>query len=401
MKPARSLPVIVGLPDRYDRNAITRRCGDELCLAPKEKLDLVNGYVFDVPEDKFEQFRDLLPAEATLRIDEPIHYIEPGEAEFSQRTAPAGDETPFIARPDGLERLHQQGLTGQGVTVAVIDSGLYPHADFEQRIKGFADMTSGRTSAYDPHGHGTNVSGILAGHGPHMSGVAPEANLVGVRITNAREAIRGLEWVIANKERLGIQVVNMSLGDNPRLPFAKDPFAQATQKAIDAGLVVVVAAGNECRSDVCPGTISTPGILPEAITVGALDDQATVEHDDDTMYAFSSHGPTRPDGVHKPDLVAPGVGVYGPLSPGSELDHSDWPHWGQYLSLDGTSQATPMVAGLAALMLEANPALTHQQIKTILMETADPLAGIEPLAQGAGRLDPEEALARTGRSFPA
>ncbi|MCA9795133.1 MAG: S8 family peptidase [Candidatus Eremiobacteraeota bacterium] len=395
MKPARSLPVIVGLPDRYDRNAATRRCGDELCLVPKEKLDLVNGYVFDVPEDQLDQFRELLPEEATLRVDEPIHYIDPEEAEYSLRSAPSDGQTPFLARPDGLQALHHQGLTGKGVTVAVIDSGLYPHADFQSRIKAFADMTSNRTTAYDPHGHGTNVSGILAGDGPEVGGVAPEASLVGVRITNAREAIRGLEWVIAHKEQLGIQVVNMSLGDTPRLPAEKDPFAQATQKAIDAGLVVVVAAGNECRSNVCPGTISTPGTLPAAITVGALDDKATADHGDDSMYQFSSHGPTRPDGVHKPDLVAPGVGVYGPLSPDSELDHSDWPHWHDYLSLDGTSQATPMVAGVAALMLEADPSLTHQQIKSILMETADPLAGVDPLAQGAGRLDAGEALARS------
>lgn len=388
--------VIVGLPEGVDREQATRRAG----IQPSEELDGVNGFVVEVPEEELDQFLPRLPEEASFRIDGPIRFIQPEDAEFREREAPPPGTTPHISRPEGIEALHRRGFTGKGVTVAVIDSGLHPHADFGGRIKEFVDMTSSRTTPYDPHGHGTNVAGILAGDGEHVKGVAPEAELVGVRITNAREAIRGLEWVIENKERLGIDVVNMSLGDHPRLSSQVDPFAQMTQKAIDAGLTVIVAAGNECLRSSCPGTISVPGTLPDAITVGALDDRGTPELEDDGMYSQSSHGPTRIDGHPKPDLVASGVGVYGPRSPDSELDRSHWPHWAEYLALDGTSQATPMVAGLAVLMLQANPRLNHHTIKSLLTQTADPLPGIKPEAQGAGRLDPEEAVERALKPGP-
>ncbi len=390
---SRMLPVIVGLPDDCERATTTKRCSEEMCLVPQEDLDLINGFVVDVPEDRLDEFRSLLPEDAAIRVDTPIRYIQPEDSEFSERTAPAPEETPYISRPTRLNELWAEGIDGRGVTVAVIDSGIHPHPDFQDRIKAFQDMNSRHhDSPHDPHGHGTNVAGVLGGNGPQVRGVAPGVDLVGVRITNAREAIRGLEWIIDNKDRLSIDAVNLSLGDDPRIPSARDPFAQATQKAIDAGLVVVAAAGNECRGPRCPGTISTPGTLPDAITVGALDDKATPDHDDDTLWRFSSHGPTHPDGDEKPDLVASGVGVFGPISPDSELDRSQWPHWSQYLALDGTSQATPMVTGVVAMMLQANPQLTHFDIKELLRQSATPLEGSDRNAQGAGRLNPLEAV---------
>ncbi|MBI3926952.1 MAG: S8 family peptidase [Armatimonadetes bacterium] len=396
--PADTVSLIVALPDGADAAATERRCREKVKAKRSERLPLVNGFTVEVPRDEVPRFLEMLPPEAGARLDTPIRFPEP-DGHVRRALEMAGDSrAPYVSRPAGMESVWEKGFNGAGVTVAVIDSGLHPHRDLTDRIVEFADMTHKRKKPYDPHGHGTHVAGVLAGDGQNVKGVAPGASVVGLRITDAKEAIQALDWVVENRERLGIRVVNMSLGEDPGTSFRADPWAQATQKAIDAGLVVVVAAGNECRGNRCPGTISTPGILPDAITVGAFDDHGTVELEDDTMYGRSSRGPTVPDKIMKPDLVAPGVSVIGPRAPGSALERS-WPGWGDYLLIDGTSQATPMVAGMAAILLQANPGLTHQDIKEILKRSAEPLEGPGQDAQGAGRMDPERAL-KLARQWP-
>ena len=167
--------------------------------------------------------------------------------------------------------------------------------------------------------------------------------------------------------------------------------AQAAEKAWDKGIVVVVAAGNEGPNE---GTVSTPGIAPSVITVGAIDDQNTPQRDDDRIADFSSRGPTMPDGLEKPDIVAPGVEIYGPLSPDCTLDTPDMPHVGkEYIAISGSSMATPLVSGVAALLLQANPDLTNDEIKQILVSTAeDYLPRVDKNDQGAGLLDPYESM---------
>lgn len=372
-----------------------RQCGKKFRVRHGEELPLINGFEVEVKPEHLDSYLESLPKDSSHMFNEPLRFSPPARESDADATSP--DETPHLSRPQGLDEVWARGVTGEGVTVAVLDSGLHPHADYQDRVKEFLDLHDRRrTRLHDPEGHGTNVTGILAGDGEEVKGVAPGVDLVGIRVTDPKEAIEGLEWVIANKERYGIKVVNMSLGVRPRDPAAQDPWSLATQKAIEAGLVVVVAAGNECRSDdgVCPGTISSPGINPSAITVGALNDAGTPELEDDVMYSRSSQGPTRIDGFAKPDVVAPGVRVFGPLSPGSRLDQRFRPHWQQYLALTGTSQATPMVAGAAALMLSVNPDLTPAQVKEILSQTSDPVEGISEEAQGRGRLDVAEAVAR-------
>lgn len=371
-------------------------------------LPLINGMSCDVDPGLLRKIAKILPPETGISIDNKIEFPTPGAPiqTLQAYKGPKDDETGNVyADSLGLDRIWEKGYTGKGVGVAVIDSGIFSHEDFGKRIIGWKDMTTrGKDTNYDPFGHGTHVSGILAGSGKasggKIKGVAPEANLVGVRITSVSEAIKGLQWVIENKDKFGIKVINMSLGDYAIKGYKDDPWAQAAEKAVDAGLTVVVAAGNEGPP---ARTISTPGTDPKVITVGSLDDKKTVATDDDGLADNSSKGPTPVDNLDKPDLVAFGVSIYAPLSPGSKLDIPEIPHYkGKYISFSGTSMATPEVAGLCALLLSANPNLTNEQIKQILMETAVPVAGLDKHSQGKGRINPEaaiqkaEALAKSG-----
>ncbi len=363
----------------------------------KENLDLVDGLKVEVDPYNLERLLKTLPNDSQVMIDSKIRYplqdnVIPKIPEPEEERRPVLD----ISRSTlGINRLWEQGFTGKGVGICVIDSGLHPHQDLDGRIVAFADMNEGRKKPYDPYGHGTHVAGIAAGTGAASEGVfmgvAPDAHLVGVRITSVSEAIKGIQWAIENKDKYDIKVINMSLGDFPMRSWKDDPWAQAAEKAWDAGIVVVVAAGNEGPSK---GSISTPGIAPSVITVGAIDDKNTPQRDDDRIADFTSRGPTTPDGLGKPDLVAPGVEIYGPLVPNSKLDNPDLPRVGnEYLAISGTSQATPLVSGVAALLIQANPDLTNNEIKEILVSTAeDYLPRVNPYDQGAGLLDPMESL---------
>jgi serine protease AprX len=397
------LSLIVSAPksESLDRFQKTCRHGHARIV---DSLDLVHGIVVDVPVNKAGAFVKSLPRASRAWVDATIDYGEASSRQrqggpiFTSEDKPEAAVDPSRAGVDravtNLEKVWDQGITGKGVNIAVIDSGLYPHPDLKGRIVAFHDMTNDRSEMVDNVGHGTQVAGIAAGDGSRshgaIKGAAPDAGIVGVRITSVSEAIAGLQWVIANKDRLGIKVVNMSLGDTAVKSFKLDPWAQAAEKAVAAGLVVVVAAGNEGNQ---PGTISTPGIDPEVITVGAMDTMKTADRGDDVLWHDSSRGPTVPDKIDKPDLVAPGVSVFGPLVPNSRKDDPSLPHLGRdYVALTGSSQATPFVAGVAALMLGANPRLTHDDIKEILAETARKYLPDGRNGQGAGVLDAAAAV---------
>lgn len=305
-----------------------------------------------------------------------------------------------VSRPNGLDALHGNGVTGKGVTVAVIDSGISSHKDFGNRIKAFRDFTSGRTvpkKEVDKTGHGTHVAGIIAGSGESVKGIAPEAELVGCRISTPEQAVKAIDWVIANKEKYSIDILNLSLGVSaPRNP-ADDLFRQAAERAVDAGILVVAAAGNECQSEVCESTITSPGNSPKVITVGALDDQANFNPADDRIYASSSNG-TVTGG--KPDLVAEGVKVLAPLAKGSDFAKT-LSGTALYVALSGSSQAAPMVAGALALMRQVNPNLNQDKAKELLKRTASKLDDVRPEAQGAGRLNLSRAVAAARRAAKA
>lgn len=295
----------------------------------------------------------------------------------------------------GIHKLHEMGFTGKGVGICVIDSGIYQHEDFGNRIVSWKDM-SGKDDekAYDPMGHGTIVSGILAGDGTssagEVKGVAPDADLIGVRVTTVSEAIKGIQWAVENKDELGIKIINMSLGDFSIKSVTDDPWVKAAEKAVDSGLIVVVAAGNEGPGE---ATISTPAIAPQVISVGSLDDKGTPEFEDDTIASDSSRGPTLIDRLEKPDIIAPGVNIASTLAKGSVLDDGGDNLESSYIRRSGSSMATPVISGVCALMLQANPSLTNDQIKAMLYSTAEKLPDLDAFTQGYGRVSPEKAVA--------
>jgi serine protease AprX len=308
----------------------------------------------------------------------------------------------FVPRLPGLDSVWAQGIKGKGQTIAVIDSGWYPNADVVGRVVAFHDFTTAhKEKPYDPDGHGTHVVGTVAGNGTlshgKYQGVAPEANVVVLRIDTVAQAIEALKWVEANRQTYHIGVVNMSLGDCVESSYKTDPWCIATQKVIDSGVIVVAAAGNECcgpsEPDRCDLSICTPGNMPDIISVGAYDDKGTPQLDDDSLPGFTAHGPTPIDGLAKPDVVAPGCSVVSNATPGGERDKPDRHVDINYMMLSGTSQATPMVAGLAALMLSVNPTLTQAQVKDILRQTASNHLHADPMLGGAGLVQADKAVA--------
>ncbi len=294
--------------------------------------------------------------------------------------------------------LWKRGLTGRGVVMAILDTGIYNHPDLAGRIVGFADFIKNRKQPYDDNGHGTHVAGNAAGNGKESGGLyrapAPEAGLVGIKVLNKTgtgslsTVIAGVQWCVDNRRRLGIRILNLSLGSEARLSHREDPVCQAVEAAWREGLVVCTAAGNGGPE---PCTVNSPGISPLVITVGASDDAGTSGADDDTIAPFSSRGPT-PDGLVKPDLLAPGVNVVSLRSPGSFLDKQAkqarvglW-----YLSLSGTSMSTPLCAGVVAQLLQLNQSLTPDEVKLILADTARDL-GLDANSQGSGLVNAEKA----------
>ena len=216
------------------------------------------------------------------------------------------------------------GANGRGIGVAIIDSGIAPSADFGTRIKAFYDFThrdeSGAPTTpapYDDLGHGTHIAGLIASAGAAPSymfqGVAPAANLIVVKVldrlgaSSTSTVIGALEFIVANKKALGVNVINLSLGHPVTAPAKFDPLVQAVENAVRQGIVVVVAAGNDGGGY---AGVNSPGNSPSAITVGAADGKTTVTRADDYVPSFSSRGPTWYDGLAKPDVIAPGVNLF-------------------------------------------------------------------------------------------
>jgi serine protease AprX len=331
------------------------------------------------------------------------------------------------------------GVTGKGVGVAVIDSGVTNwHDDLYQagssswsrssgRVAHFKDFTKETSSqlwssnpAYDDYGHGTHVAGIIAGTGYDSNGkhkgLAPGAKLIGLKVLDAHgggfisDVIAAIDYAVSVKATYNIRVINLSVAAGVYESYWLDPVTLAARRAVDAGIVVVASAGNlglNEHGETQSGGITSPGNAPWVLTVGASSEQGTAPRSDDTIGRFSSRGPTWIDFGAKPDLVAPGVGIeslsdpqstlYGSL-PGMLLSGSFGLSYKPYLSLSGTSMAAPVVAGTVALMLEANPSLTPNAVKAILQYTAQARPGESTLAQGAGMVNARGAI-RLARFF--
>ena len=296
------------------------------------------------------------------------------------------------------------GVTGAGVTVAIIDSGVQPSPDVPAtRIKAFVDFVNKLEMAYDDYGHGTHVAGIIAGAGVksegRFTGVAPGANIVALKVLDSRgsgstsSVLAALDWVRVNHLAYNIKVVNLSLGHPIYEKAAYDPLVIAVEELTRRGIVVVAAAGNlgklKTTGEILYGSVTSPGNAPSAITVGATNTQGTLARSDDRIAEFSGRGPTRLDKAIKPDVVAPGYAIGSLVSPYAylKLAYPSMMLSGGYMKLNGTSMAAPVVAGAAALMLQANPGLSSHTVKAIVQYTAQRLPGADIMTQGAGELN--------------
>ncbi len=281
-----------------------------------------------------------------------------------------------------------QGLTGNGVGVAVLDTGIYPHIDFGQRIAAFYDVIRKRREPYDDTGHGTHISAIIGGSGEasdgRYCGVAPGCHIISVKVLDSKgggyasDVLMGLRWIREHKEMLGIRVVNISVGSYSRRNMSENSaLVRGVDAAWDDGLVVVVAAGNNG-----PGrmTVTTPGISRKVITVGCSDDDKEVNVMGTKMVDYSGRGPTGAC-VCKPEILAPGASI---ISCCNELC--------RYSVKSGTSMSTPIVAGAIALLLEKYPTMSNRDVKLRLRERAVDL-GLPRNRQGWGLLDVERLLA--------
>ncbi|WP_328905460.1 S8 family serine peptidase [Streptomyces sp. NBC_00234] len=290
----------------------------------------------------------------------------------------------------GAPTAWEAGYTGKGVKIAVLDTGVdSTHADLKEQVlaeKNFSDAAD----AVDRFGHGTHVASIAAGTGAAsggtFKGVAPDAKLLNGKVLDDdgfgsdSGILAGMEWAAAE----GADIVNLSLGggDTPDI----DPLEAAVNKlSADQGILFAIAAGNEGEGGA--STVGSPGSADAALTVGAVDDQ-------DLLASFSSRGPRVGDGAIKPDVTAPGVDITAAAAPGSVIDKEVGQKPPGYLTISGTSMATPHVAGAAALLKQQHPAWTYTELKGALTSSSKPGA-YTPFEQGSGRIAVDKALGQT------
>ena len=398
----------------------------------RSKLDVIRGAQYSLPASALE----------TLMGDPDVVYITPDRPV----AASLNYGEPAVNGNISL----QYGWDGTGVGIAVIDSGITDHPDLKvpksskSRIVYRQSFIPGGTD--DAFEHGTHIAGILAGNGANSSGpqytatfkgIAPNARLINLRVLDENgqgqdsTVIQAIQEAISLKNTYNIRVINLSLGRPVFESYTLDPLCQAVEAAWQAGIVVVVAAGNNGRDDSLGtngyATITAPGNDPYVITVGAMKTMGTATRGDDLIASYSSKGPSFIDHIVKPDIVAPGNRIISLLADRSQLEQgyaenlvalsyytvgSSSNSSTSYYKLSGTSMATPMVSGAAALLLQQNPSLTPDQVKARLMKAAsknfpassiatDPATGVSYTSQydiftiGAGYLDTWAALNNT------
>ncbi|MFT4520505.1 MAG: serine protease AprX [Halioglobus sp.] len=378
---------------------------------PKARRPEIKDKVFLTAN--FETFKKGATAETPLQSEFTIKANFTGDCPTKLVPGYANNHEDFYYNTvGGVDALHRQGITGKGVTIAVIDSGLWEHEALtndtsgKNRLIGRYDALTDTADAValDESGHGTHMTSIIAHSGPTLrdgkptgtyKGVAPDANIVAVKVLDREgfahllDIVRAVQWVVDNRERLNIKVLNLSFSQVPRWIYWEDPVDQAVMQAWRSGIAVVAAAGNEGPK---PETIGSPGNLPNIITVGALTDSWTPNNrDDDYIPDFSSQGPT-PAGHVKPDVVSLGGHMTGLIRPSSALatnQPEDILRTGEFVST-GSSQATAFVSGILALLLQLEPELSPNNLKCKLITSAEPainqdgLLSYSPFQQGYG-----------------
>ncbi|HEX9774997.1 MAG TPA: S8 family serine peptidase [Actinomycetota bacterium] len=371
-----------------------------------EQLPIVDGFSATFPA----RLVPVLAADANLRS---LSLNRTGKFEqFSyDESSSVASTTPKLINATSL---WSGGNYGQGVGIAVIDTGVSPMNDFVAnggRIVHGPDL-SGENNLVDSYGHGTVMAGIIAGDGYDSQsnaagarvGVAPRAWIVSVKVagangvTDVSTVLAAMHWVAAYRDQFNIRVVNLSWGTSGTQSYRYDPLNYAVERLWALGVTVVVAAGNSGPTN---GTITKPADDPFVITVGAYNDAQNTDPADDSVPGWSSRGPTAADGLAKPDVVAPGRLIISARSYGSTVEQT-YPkalYAPSYIRGSGTSQAAAATSGAAALLIRQKPHLSPAQVKYALKQTANPIASTSSTIQGAGRINLAAAAASTDEGY--
>jgi serine protease AprX len=390
--------------DATTAEAAVRRAGGTV-LRP---LAVISGFAAQVPRDALSTISGM-PGVVEVTTDGSIRMTADSWTDVGAKTsvgaikiAAGGSKGPASGGPDTAS------LTGDGIGVALIDSGVAPVEGLDQpgKVINGPDLSFESQAAnlrqIDTYGHGTHMAGIIAGSDPatpagtaRFDGVAPGAHIISIKVAAAdgasdvSQVIAAIDWVVThhNDKGLNIRVLNLSFGTDSTQDELLDPLSYAVEAAWRQGIVVVVAVGNDGATAT---RVTMPAANPYVIAVGAVDPNGTVTRADDTVATFSSRGST----TRHADVLAAGRSVVSLRAPGSYID-TNYPgarvadDTGQlrYFRGSGTSQATAVVSGTVALLLQQRPTLIPDQVKRLLMQTADPLTGADPVAEGAGQID--------------
>ncbi|MEY2590509.1 MAG: serine protease AprX [Acidimicrobiaceae bacterium] len=347
---------------------------------------------------------DVTPEElAALQADPDVVVVPNVTVEVTGKGDAAETAPPSVFRDTtGASQLDK--ATGANVTVAVLDTGIARMSEFGKRLKGGVDLSGEGDPFKDSYGHGTFVSGLIAGSGESSDGAykgeAPGASLVSIKVAGATGStdlvtvLKGVQWAITNKDALKIGVLNISMGTPPFPSSVDNPLDRAVEAAWASGIVVVTSAGNTGPGN---GTITSPGDDPLVITVGAIDDHRTATAADDTMTAFSAVGPTAVDGWFKPDLVASGRSVISLRVPGSTIDLANpTARIGTTNFVGtGTSFSAAITSGAVAILRQRQPGWSPDRIKGALLAGAAPGPVGNPFVDGFGSLNVPNAAAVT------
>jgi serine protease AprX len=404
----------------------------------KHQFNAIKALAMSIPADQLNALAD---------EDSDIAFVSPDRAVSGE-----GVSDYYGAINADLTR--STGYDGTGITVAVIDSGISKTADIEtggpgSRLRYSQDFTGSGTTN-DEYGHGSHVAGLIGGTGKGSQcllcfttyyGVADDVDFLNLKVLDKNgvgkdsNIIAAIQTAINLKSKYNVRIINLSLGRPVYESYKTDPLTQAVEAAWKAGIFVVVSAGNNGRDNSFGnsgyGTITSPGNDPYVITVGAMNTKGTRSISDDVPATYSSKGPSAIDHIVKPDLVAPGNQINSGLAPYSTLSYlpstkvSLFEYQSvlsllfssSYLKLSGTSMAAPLVSGTAAVMLNKSPNLTPDQVKAIMMKTAnknlvkystvyDAATGstynmqADMFTVGAGYLDANAALKSTTTDLP-
>ena len=398
--------IVESLPSELSgvRHAVTQLGG-----SVQRDLGIIGGFVASLPSSAVASLRDVAGVRS-VTVDGSVQLHSTND-DANGASSDAGSMY-RATRAIGARTLWSQGITGAGIDVALIDSGVVPVDGLTApgKVVNGPDLSfesQNNDARYlDTYGHGTHMAGIIAGRDDAVTsdgdrknpdnflGVAPDARIVNVKVadavgaTDVSQVIAAIDWVVQHRHDngLNIRVLNLSFGTDGKQDYLLDPLVHAVDVAWDAGIVVVVAAGN--RGD-GSGTLDNPARDPRIIAVGADDLNGTTSTKDDTVPSWSSSG----DGVRNPDVIAPGKSVVSLRDAGSYIDQNNPTArvGDRFFRGSGTSSATAVVSGGAALLLQQRPELTPDQVKTLLTSTARGVPNEHSNREGEGLISLRDA----------